>query len=92
MDMDVDAAIMNGGGIRNNATTGDISYKTCKNIHTFGNVACLQTVTGQQLLDALEWGAKNVAPDGIRGERRLPPGLRPEVHHQHRHPLHRPEG
>ncbi len=58
MDMDVDIAIMNGGGIRNKAVTGDLSYKTCKDIHTFGNVACLQTVTGQQILDALEWGAR----------------------------------
>ncbi|MBQ8639338.1 MAG: bifunctional metallophosphatase/5'-nucleotidase [Lachnospiraceae bacterium] len=60
MDMDVDVAIINGGGIRNKAITGEISYKTCKTIHTFGNVACLQTITGQQLLDALEWGARNV--------------------------------
>ena len=59
MDMDVDLAIMNGGGVRNKAITGDISYKTCKDIHTFGNVACLQTVTGQQILDALEWGARD---------------------------------
>lgn len=58
MDLDVDIAIMNGGGIRNKAITGDITYKVCKEIHTFGNVACLQTVTGQQLLDALEWGAR----------------------------------
>lgn len=64
MDMDVDVAIMNGGGIRNEAITGDISYKTCKEIHTFGNVACLQTVTGQQILDALEWGAKDATADG----------------------------
>ena len=60
MDMDVDVAIMNGGGVRSKAVTGDISYKTCKTIHTFGNVACLQTISGQQLLDALEWGAKDV--------------------------------
>ena len=58
MGLDVDFAIMNGGGVRNKAITGDISYKVCKNIHTFGNVACLQTITGQQLLDALEWGAR----------------------------------
>ncbi|MBQ4564893.1 MAG: 5'-nucleotidase C-terminal domain-containing protein, partial [Oscillospiraceae bacterium] len=58
MDMDVDVAIMNGGGVRNKAVTGEISYLTCKNIHTFGNVACLQTVTGQQIIDALEWGAR----------------------------------
>ncbi|MBQ7824817.1 MAG: bifunctional metallophosphatase/5'-nucleotidase [Clostridia bacterium] len=58
MGLDVDVAIMNGGGVRNKAVTGEISYKVCKQIHTFGNVACLQTITGQQLLDALEWGAR----------------------------------
>ena len=59
MGLDVDVAIMNGGGIRNKGDiTGEISYKTAKEIHTFGNVACLQTITGQQLLDALEWGAR----------------------------------
>ena len=58
MDLNVDAAIVNGGGIRNQAVTGVMTYKTCKDIHTFGNIACLQTVTGQQLLDALEWGAR----------------------------------
>ena len=56
----VDAAIMNGGGIRADMKVGDVTYKTTKNVHTFGNVACLITVTGQQILDALEWGAKNV--------------------------------
>ena len=60
MDMDVDVSIMNGGGIRNKAVTGDITYKICKDIHTFGNVACLQTVSGQQLLDALEWGSRQL--------------------------------
>ncbi len=54
---------MKGGGIRNQFITGDISYKTCKEIHTFGNVACLQTITGQQLLDALEWGARSAGTD-----------------------------
>ena len=59
MGLDVDVAIMNGGGVRNKADiTGDLTYKTAKEIHTFGNVACLQTITGQQLLDALEWGAR----------------------------------
>ena len=65
--MDVDVAIVNGGGIRNKEISGEISYKTCKEIHTFGNVACLQTVTGQQLLDALEWGARFVGEDECGG-------------------------
>ena len=58
MDLDVDLAIMNGGGVRNQAVIGDITYKTCKDVHPFGNVACLQTITGKQLLDMLEWGAR----------------------------------
>ena len=62
MGLDVDFAIMNGGGVRNKAVTGELSYLTMKEIHTFGNVACLQTITGQQILDALEWGARQ-APD-----------------------------
>ena len=66
MGLDVDVAIMNGGGVRNKAVTGDFSYKSAKEIHTFGNVACLQTITGQQLLDALEWGAKD-APSKENG-------------------------
>ena len=64
MGMDVDVAVMNGGGVRNKAITGELSYLTCKEIHTFGNVACLLQVTGQQLLDALEWGSKGILADG----------------------------
>lgn len=68
MDIDVDVAIMNGGGIRNKAVTGELTYKIAKEIHTFGNVACLQTVTGQQLLDALEWGARSAGTGNENGE------------------------
>ncbi len=66
MGLDVDIAIMNGGGTRNSALTGDLTYKNCKDIHPFGNVACLMTVSGQQILDMLEWGARQVgvAEDG----------------------------
>ena len=60
MGLDVDIAVMNGGGIRNQTLTGDITYKDCKDMHPFGNVACLQTVTGQQILDMLEWGARYI--------------------------------
>jgi len=60
----VDAAVMNGGGIRNGAITGEISYLTCKQIHTFGNIVCLIRVSGQQLLDLLEWGVHELRPDG----------------------------
>lgn len=58
MGMNVDGAIVYGGGIRNEAVKGVITYKTCKNIQPFGDSVCLQIITGQQLLDALEWGAR----------------------------------
>ncbi|WP_458408078.1 5'-nucleotidase C-terminal domain-containing protein [Anaerotignum sp.] len=64
MGLDVDVAVMNGGGIRNEAITGELSYYSCKEIHPFGNVACLLTVTGQQLLDTLEWASKDLVADG----------------------------
>lgn len=64
MGLDVDVAVMNGGGIRNGAITGELSYHSCKEIHPFGNVACLLSVTGQQLLDALEWASKDLVADG----------------------------
>ncbi|MBQ7102487.1 MAG: 5'-nucleotidase C-terminal domain-containing protein, partial [Anaerotignum sp.] len=65
MGMDVDVAVMNGGGIRNRAITEELTYYDCKEIHPFGNVACLLTVTGQQLLDALEWGSRELRADGM---------------------------
>ena len=68
MDMDVDVAIMNGGGIRNGAITGELTYLSCKDIHTFGNVACLMEVSGQQILDALEWGAKDYSAENPDSE------------------------
>ena len=79
MDLDVDVAIMNGGGIRADAPAGELSYNTCKTVHTFGNVACLQTITGQQLLDALEWGAKNVGT-GENGGFLQVSGITYEIH------------
>ena len=60
MDMDVDVAIISGGSIRNFAITGDITYKNFKDMLPFGNVACMQKINGQQLLDALEWSTRYV--------------------------------
>ena len=59
-----DLAIMNGGGIRADVNAGDWSFKTCKQVSPFGNVACLMSVTGKQIQDALEFAARFVGPDG----------------------------
>ena len=55
---------MNGGGIRANVDAGPWSFKTCKTVSPFGNVACLMSVTGQQILDALEFGARFAGAEG----------------------------
>jgi 2',3'-cyclic-nucleotide 2'-phosphodiesterase (5'-nucleotidase family) len=56
---EIDAAIMNGGGVRSTAITGELTYLSLKKIHTFDNTACLIRVSGQQLLDAIEWGVRD---------------------------------
>ena len=59
-----DVAIMNGGGIRADVPAGDWSFKTCKQVSPFGNVACLMSVTGKQIQDALEFAARFAGEDG----------------------------
>ncbi len=63
-ELNCDIAIMNGGGIRTDVEAGAWSFKTCKQISPFGNVACLMSVTGQQIQNALEFGARFVGPEG----------------------------
>ncbi len=57
--LDADVAFVNGGGVRADIEAGDITYDNIISVHPFGNMACLVEVTGQQILDALEHGAKS---------------------------------
>ena len=59
-----DLAIMNGGGIRADVPADDWTFKTCKQVSPFGNVACLMSVTGKQIQDALEFAARFAGEDG----------------------------
>ena len=63
-ELHCDVAIMNGGGIRTDVDAGPWSFKTCKTVSPFGNVACLMSVTGQQIQDALEFGARFAGAEG----------------------------
>ena len=63
-ELHCDVAIMNGGGIRTDVEAGPWSFKTCKTVSPFGNVACLMSVTGQQIQDALEYGARFAGAEG----------------------------
>ena len=59
-----DTAIMNGGGIRSDEDAGYWTFKTCKQVSPFGNVACLMSVTGKQIQDALEFAARFAGAEG----------------------------
>ena len=54
-----DIAFVNGGGIRVSIAAGDITLNDILKVHPFGNEMCVIEVTGQQVLDALEFGARN---------------------------------
>ena len=55
-----DVAFVNGGGIRTSIKAGDITLGNILKVHPFGNAMCVIEVSGQQILDALEWGARAV--------------------------------
>lgn len=55
-----DVAFVNGGGIRVSINAGDITLNDILKVHPFGNALCVVEANGQQILDALEWTARNV--------------------------------
>ena len=57
-----DIGICGGGAIRANVEKGDVSYGTILTVFPFQNQGAVIRATGQQILDALEWGAR-VVPD-----------------------------
>ena len=73
-----DVAIVNGGGIRVSIDRGDITMGDILKVHPFGNSITMIEVTGQQLLDALEWGARQIP--GENGGFLQVSGLTYEIH------------
>lgn len=57
--MGADIGMVNGGGIRADIAAGNISYKDLLSVFPWNNELCMIEVTGQQVKDALELGAKN---------------------------------
>ena len=73
-----DIAIVNGGGIRVSIPAGDITMNDILRVHPFGNMLTVIEVTGQQILDALEWGSRAVP--GETGGFLQVSGLTYEIH------------
>ncbi|MBQ7115570.1 MAG: 5'-nucleotidase C-terminal domain-containing protein [Clostridia bacterium] len=53
-----DVAIANGGGIRAEIEAGNVTRKMLMDVNAFNNDMCVLEVTGQQLIDVLEHGAR----------------------------------
>ena len=73
-----DIAFVNGGGVRANIAAGKITLENILSVHPFGNAMCVIEVKGQQILDALEWGARKVP--GENGGFLQVSGLSYEIH------------
>ena len=73
-----DIAFVNGGGIRVSINAGKITLNDILKVQPFGNAMCVIEVTGQQILDALEWGARAVP--GENGGFLQVSGLSYEIH------------
>lgn len=54
LDMTIDGAVQNGGGIRATIEAGDISMDTLYKVFPYGNTISIVTVSGAELLEALE--------------------------------------
>jgi 2',3'-cyclic-nucleotide 2'-phosphodiesterase (5'-nucleotidase family) len=55
-DLNCDIALVNGGGIRANMLSGDVSYLEAKTVEPFGNQICLIKTKGINIKNALEMG------------------------------------
>lgn len=61
-----DVAVANGGGIRAEIGVGAVTRKMLMDVNAFNNDMCVLEVTGQQLVDVLEHGARE-CPESLGG-------------------------
>lgn len=53
--LNTDVALLNGGGLRTDLPVGDVTYNHLLSVFPFNNTACTAVMTGQQLVDILEF-------------------------------------
>ena len=61
-----DIGVVQGGGVRADIKAGDVTYGDIIALHPWGNMYGVIEATGQQILDALELGARST-PDEVGG-------------------------
>ena len=55
-----DIGLINGGAVRTDIVRGDVTYNDIMSVFPFGNYLCVVEATGQQIVDALEWGVRSI--------------------------------
>ncbi|MBR4456435.1 MAG: bifunctional metallophosphatase/5'-nucleotidase [Solobacterium sp.] len=55
-----DIAFINGSGLRDDIKEGEISYKDIFSVCPFSNQLCVSELTGQQIMDMLEWSSSRL--------------------------------
>lgn len=73
-----DIAFINGGGVRAAIEEGDVTRKDLMDVNPWNNEMCVVKATGQQILDALEHGAR-LHPESCGGFLQVS-GLSYEIH------------
>ena len=59
-ELGTEICVINGGAIRDDIDKGVVTYGNVLDVQPFNNDLCVIEATGQQILDALEWGAKDL--------------------------------
>lgn len=75
--LDTDIAFINGGGIRDSISRGEVTFNDLKAVFPFGNTASIGSMTGRQLLDVLEFSVSQLPNES--GEFMHVSGLKFEV-------------
>ena len=58
-----DIGLVNGGGVRDGLAAGDISTINLINVNPFGNLLCVVEMSGQEIIDFLEYANRYVCAD-----------------------------
>ena len=74
-----DICLFNAGGIRDSLKAGTITYGDLIAVMPFSSQVCVSKLSGQQIIDALEWGAARL-PGGEPGAFLQVSGLSYEIH------------
>ena len=60
IQLGADIGIVNSGNVRADLKKGDVTYGDILEIYPFCKDMCVIEATGQQILDALEWGVRSI--------------------------------